>query len=308
MGSALLLTAYTSDEGTANAAFDAAIAEFDRLDRLLSVWKEGSEVQRLNAAAGKHPVPVGAEVRQLLAVARQVSEWTGGAFDVTVGALAGLWKFDHDQDDRIPAPGDIARQVGLVDFRALRIDEGGGTVRLAKEGMRVHVGGIGKGYALDRASAIVRRHGLRDFMIQAGGDLVVAGRRGDRAWRVGIRDPRGAEDQSFAALDLQDEALSTSGDYERFFLREGRRYHHILDPKRGAPADASRSVTILTSRSVLADALSTGVFVLGPAQGMALIERLPGVEGVIVSGRNEVLVSSGLRDRVIARAPPTDAP
>ena len=145
-------------------------------------------------------------------------------------------------------------------------------------------------------------------MIQAGGDMYVAGKRGDRPWRLGIRDPRGPADKSFAALDLTDGTFSTSGDYERFFMKDGRRYHHILDLSAGAPARGCRSVTLVTDRAVIADALAKGVFILGPDAGMALIERTPGVQGVIVSAKNEVLISSGLRGRLMLLAPPTDAP
>lgn len=308
MGSELRLTAWTQDEPRAVTAFDAAFAEFDRLDALMSVWKETSEIQRLNAAAGQRPVSIAAELRDLLGAARQVSEWTGGAFDVTFGALSGLWKFDHDQDNTIPSHDAIAARLGLVDYRALEIDSQTGTAFLKKAGMRVHLGGIGKGYAVDRAAAILRSRGLDNFLIQSGGDLYVAGRRDGRPWRVGIRDPRGPADRSFAALDLSDGAVSTSGDYERFFLHEGRRYHHILDPALGEPARGTRSVTIVAGTSVLADAMSTGVFVMGPSRGMALVERLPGVEGVIVSDHNAVTVSAGLKGRLIELAQPTDSP
>ena len=174
--------------------------------------------------------------------------------------------------------------------------------------MRAHLGGIGKGYAVDRAAAIMRGRGINDFMIQSGGDLYVAGRRGDRPWRAGIQDPRGPAGSIFAAMDLTDSAFSTSGDYERFFMKDGRRYHHIIDPDLGEPAQGSRSVTIVTPRAVVADGLSTGVFILGPEKGMALIERLQGVEGVIVTGSNNLLVSSGLAGRLVVRSPPTDAP
>jgi thiamine biosynthesis lipoprotein len=145
-------------------------------------------------------------------------------------------------------------------------------------------------------------------MIQAGGDMYVGGRRGDRPWRLGIQDPRGPRDASFATVELSDATFSTSGDYERFFLRDGRRYHHIIDPSTGEPARGCRSVTIVAPSATLADGLSTGVFLLGPVDGMALIERLPGVAGVIVSATNEVLVSKGLKDRFKLIAPPTDAP
>jgi thiamine biosynthesis lipoprotein len=310
MGSELRLTAWTADESAAIGAFEEVFAEFDRLESVMSVWREGSEVERLNAAAGQHAVPIGPDMVRVLRDARQVSDWTAGKFDVTFGALAGMWKFDHDQDNRIPDPQEVRARLPLVDYTALDVDERAGTAFLKRPGMRVHLGGIGKGYAIDRAVEILRGHGVRDFMIQAGGDLFVSGRRGDRPWRVGIRDPREPfdshalaqgrpADRSFAALDVTDATVSTSGDYERFFIQDGRRYHHLLDPDRGEPARGCRSVTIVTDRATIADALSTGVFVLGPSAGMALIERLPNVEGVIVTDHNEMMVSTGLRDRLI---------
>ena len=308
MGSEVHLTAWTDDEPHALRAFENAFDEFDRLDRLHSVWKEGSDVLRVNAEAGRAAVKVSPETLDVLRVANEVSEWTGGKFDVTFGALSGLWKFDHDQDNQIPNPEDVRKQLPLIDFRDVEINGGAGTVFLRRPGMRMHLGGIGKGYAVDRAAAILRAAGVSNFLIQAGGDLYAGGARGDRPWRAGIRDPRGAVDRIFAALNLRDETFSTSGDYERYFIRDGRRYHHILDPDDGQPARGSRSVTIVARRAVLADALSTGVFVLGPQTGMALIEKLPDVEGVIVSDRNEVLVSSGLKGRLERMLSPTDAP
>ena len=308
MGSELRLTAWTKDEAAARAGFDAVFAEFERLEALMTVWRTGSDIERLNAAAGDHPVPVSPDVREVLRIARQVSEWTDGTFDVTFGALSDLWKFDHDQDNTIPDPVEVRRRLPLVDYRALEVDERAGTAFLKRKGMRAHLGGIGKGFAVDRAVKMLRDRGLRDFMIQAGGDLYVAGTRGDRPWRLGIRDPRGPSDRSFAMLDLSDGTFSTSGDYERFFIDDGRRYHHILDPRIGEPARACRSVTLVTDRAVLADALAKGVFILGPKAGMALIERLPGVEGVIVGANNEVVVSKGLKGRLQIISQPTDAP
>jgi FAD:protein FMN transferase len=308
MGSELRLTAWTTDEKATVTTFEAVFDEFDRLEAMMSVWKDGSDIERLNAAAGLHPVAVHPEVLDVLDIGRQVSEWTDGKFDVTFGALSNLWRFDHDQDNRIPSPQRVAAQLPLVDYRLLTIDKGAGTAYLAQRGMRAHLGGIGKGYAIDRGANVLRSRGIRDFMIQSGGDLYVAGRRGDRPWRLGIRDPRGPADSSFAALDLTDGTFSTSGDYERFFMHEGRRYHHLLDPDLGVPARTSRSVTIVTTRAVIADALSTGVFILGGRAGMDVVERLPDVEAVIVTDRNEVLVSSGLRSRLMLLRPPTDAP
>jgi len=308
MGSSLELTAWTADEAAADEAFGAVFAEFDRLDRMMSVWKSESDIMRLNQAAGDHPVPVSPETIEVLERARAISELTGGKFDVTWGALSDLWKFDQDQDNTIPDPMEVKRRLPLINYRDLLVDKGARTAFLTRRGMRAHLGGIGKGYAVERSVAILRARGLRDFMIQAGGDMYVGGRRGDRPWRLGIQDPRGPRDASFGTVELSDATFSTSGDYERFFMRDGRRYHHIIDLATGQPARASRSVTIVASSATLADGLSKAVFVLGAPEGMALIERVPGVEGVIVSATNEVLVSKGLKDRFKLVAPPTDAP
>ena len=308
MGSELRLTAWTSDEPAAVAAFDEAFAEFDRLDRLMTVWRNDSDVQRLNAAAGVEPVAVSPDVREVLHIARQVSEWTDGKFDVTFGALSDVWRFDHDQDGRIPSAAEIAARLPFVDYTAVEVDDRAGTAFIRRRGVRVNLGGVGKGYAVDRAVAVLRSRGVRNVMVQAGGDLYVAGRRGDRGWRLAIRDPRGPAEKMFAAVELSDATLSTSGDYERFFFRDGRRYHHILDPDTAFPAAGSRSVTIVARSAALADGLSTGVLVLGPEKGMDLVERLPDVEGVIVSSSNGVMISSGLRGRLEQLAYPTDAP
>jgi thiamine biosynthesis lipoprotein len=309
MGSELRLTAWTADDRRAAAAFDAVIAEFDRLDALMSVWRSGSDVLRINAAAGERPVAVSAEVREALTTARQISEWTDGKFDVTFGPLADIWKFDaQNQDNSVPDAASIAARLPLIDYRQIEIDDAAGTVFLRRKGMRVHLGGIGKGYAVERAAAMLRHAGLRDFLIQAGGDLYAGGTKDGRPWRLGINDPRGPAGRTFATLDISDGTFSTSGDYARSFIKDGVRYHHIIDPATGRPARGCRSVTIVADNPRLADGLSTGVFILGPRDGMALIERLPHVEAVIVTAENDVLVSSGLKDKVTMVALPTDAP
>ena len=308
MGSELRLTAWAADEEAARPAFDAVFAEFERLEAQMSTWRPGSDVLRINAAAGDHAVPAAPAVRDVLRLARQISEWTDGTFDVTFGALTDVWKFDHDQDNTIPAEEAIRARLPLIDYRQIEIDDRAGTVFLKRKGMKIHLGGIGKGYAVEHAVNILRRAGLRDFMIQAGGDLYVGGHKDGRPWRLGINDPRGPEGKSFATLDLSDSTFSTSGDYARFFMKDGVRYHHILDPATGQPARLCRSVTIVSDSPVLADAVAKGVFILGPEKGMALVERLPNLEAVIVTAKNEVLVSSGLRDRFALVAPPTNAP
>jgi thiamine biosynthesis lipoprotein len=308
MGTEIALTVTTSDRTKANRAFSEVFAELDRLDGLLSVWKPGSDVLRINAAAGKTPVRVSDETLEALEAAHRVSVWTAGKFDITFGALADVWKFDHDKDERVPEAAEIATRLPLVDYTAVITDRKAGTAYVARPGMRIHLGGIGKGYAVDRAVSILRRRGFDDFMVQFGGDLFVAGESHDGPWRLGINDPRGAPNDSFATAEIRDATFSTSGDYERFFVKGGTRYHHILDPDRGEPARGCRSVTIVAKTAALADGLSTGVFILGPHAGMDLVERLPDVEAVIVSADNEVLISSGLRDRVQILHPPTDRP
>ena len=307
MGTEVAVTVRTADEARAYAAIAAVFAELDRLDALLSVWKPGSDVLRINAAAGQAPVEVSAETIEVLQAAHTASAWTGGKFDITFGALTDVWKFDHDQDERIPTHEEIAARLPLIDYRAVTIDAAARTVHVTRPGVRIHLGGIGKGYAVDRAVAILRGAGLHNFMVQFGGDLYVAGDAGHSAWRLGINDPRGRANDSFAILELTDATFSTSGDYERFFIRDGIRYHHILDPDTGQPARGSRSVTIVAKSAMVADALSTGVFILEPHAGMELVERLPDVEAVIVSAENEVLVSSGLRGRLQVIHPPTNA-
>ena len=306
MGSSLTLMAWTADEDPANRAFDSVFAEFNRLDQLMSVWKKDSDILRLNAAAGDHSVPVSKETIDALVTARQVSEWTEGKFDVTFGALSDIWKFDQDQDDSIPSAAAIAARLPFIDYRKLVVDAAAGTAFLQRKGMRAHLGGIGKGFAVDRAVSLMKDAGLRDFSIQAGGDLYVAGHRGDRPWRLGIADPRAPDGAIFARVDLSDSTFSTSGDYERSFIKDGVRYHHILDPSTGQPSRLCRSVTIVAKEATLADGLSTSVFLLGPEQGMTLIEKLPDVEGVIVGADNQVHVSSGLQGKVEIIHPPTD--
>ncbi len=308
MGSELRLTTWAEDETAARTAFDAVFAEFERLEAQMSTWRPGSDVLRINAAAGDHAVQVAPDVRDVLHQARQISEWTDGTFDVTFGALTDVWKFDHDQDNTIPSAEAIRARLPLIDYRQIEIDDRAGTVFLKRTGMKIHLGGIGKGYAVDHAVSILRRAGLRDFMIQAGGDLYVGGHKDGRPWRLGINDPRGPEGKSFASLDLSDSTFSTSGDYARFFMKDGVRYHHILDPATGQPARLCRSVTIISESPVIADAVAKGVFILGPEKGMALVERLPKLGAVIVTATNEVLVSSGLKDKFVLLTRPTDAP
>ena len=307
MGTLLRVGTWTTNEANATVAIESVFREFDRLEALLSNWKSDSDVTRLNNNAGVSPVPVSQDTIAVLRTAREVSELTRGKFDITFGALTDIWRFDHDQDNTVPARDLIEARLPRIDYTAVDVDSTAGTGFITRPGMAVHLGGIGKGYAVDRAVTVLKQQGFTDFLIQAGGDLYVAGSDGGKRWKLGIADPRGTHDP-FATVQISDGTFSTSGDYERFFIKDGRRYHHILDPDFGEPAPGCRSVTLVSNKAVMADAIAKGVFIMGPEDGMKLIEQLPDVEGVIVTSDNQVLVSSGLKNRLDILKPPTNAP
>jgi thiamine biosynthesis lipoprotein len=307
MGSQLKLAAWTTDDAKALDTFEHVFREFERLENLLSVWKDGSDVVRINKNAGIAPVAVSQDTINVLREAEAASVLTRGKFDITFGALADIWRFDHDQDNVVPDRQLIETRLTRIDYRAVQVDGTARTAFINRPNTRIHLGGIGKGYAIDRAIALLKDRGFTDFLIQSGGDLYVAGTNGGTPWKLAIADPRGTHDP-LAALQITNGTFSTSGDYERFFIKDGVRYHHLIDPDFGEPATGCRSVTIVTNRAVIADVLSTGVFIMGPDEGMKLIEQLPDVEGVIVTRSNDVLVSSGLRGRIEMLRPPTNAP
>jgi thiamine biosynthesis lipoprotein len=220
--------------------------------------------------------------------------------------MHGLWKFDEDMDHSIPAPEEIERRRKLINWRDVVVDARAGTVKLRRPGMRMGLGGIAKGYAVDRCAAVLRAAGIQNFMVQAGGDLYVAGRKGTANWMVGVRDPRGGARDIIARMPIQDHAFSTAGDYERGFVLNGRRYHHIIDPKTGYPATASREVTIFAPNAFLADALDDSVFILGPKKGMELVESYPDCATLIVDAQNKVWISKSLEGKLQRTAAPTD--
>jgi len=233
-----------------------------------------------------------------------MSRRSGGAFDITYAAMRGLWKFDEDLEKRLPDPAEIARRRRLINWRDVTLDERAHTVKLRRAGMRIGLGGIAKGYAVDRATAVLHARGLTDFMVQAGGDLYVAGQKGPARWMVGVRDPRGSARDVIARMPIKDQAFSTAGDYERAFVLDGKRYHHIIDPKTGYPATASRGVTILAPSAFLADALDDAVFILGPVKGIALCASFPGTATVIVDANNKVWMSPALQGKLVMTGEP----
>lgn len=306
MSTSIEFLVWTDRPADAKLAMDAAHAEILRIERLMTTWREDSEVSRVNAAAGGDPVAVSAELLSVLKGARAIHDASEGVFDVSFHGLKGLWRFDHQEAASIvPSDAEIAARLPLVDGTKIELDDAKGTVRLAKKGMLINLGGIAKGYAVDRAIAIFEARGFRDLVVRAGGDLRVRGRKGQERWKVGIRDPRGAEGEFFARAALQDAAFSTAGDYERAFVKDGVRYHHILDPRTGKPASACRSVTILAADALVADELDDAVFILGPEKGLALVARYPGAGAVIVDRDNAVHVSANLKQVVEILHPPT---
>lgn len=306
MGTTDHITAWAQDDKTAVAAIDAAFVEIDRIDKLMTTWSPDSDIARINASAGERPVLVSDEVIGLLQRALEVSEQSEGAFDITVGSFSGVWKFDQDNDGTIPAEATVAERRKLVDYHDVVIDVKRRTVFLKRKGQRITLGGIAKGYAVDRAVALLRARGLVDFIVQAGGDMFVSGKKGDRHWRVGIRDPRAQRESYFAMAEVEDHSFSTSGDYERFVIKDGKRYHHIIDPRTGYPADKCRSVTIMAKDATTAEGLSKMIFIWGPEKGIAAIEKMKDVEAVVVGADNKVTVSKGLQGKLTIIHPPTD--
>jgi thiamine biosynthesis lipoprotein len=312
MGTMVQIVAFTNDERTKEQvenAFESAYQEIHRLEELLSSWKQSSDIGRLNRAEGL-PVRVGAETLEVLEHALWASRISDGAFDVTFQVMSDLWRFGDaaEKNPRVPSRDEVARRQQLIDFRKIEVNRENQTVRLPPR-MQVSLGGIGKGYILDRAARVLRENGLNSFFIQAGGDLLGVGRKpSGEAWKIGVQDPRGPRGSFFAILGFSDHAFSTAGDYAQAYFVDGQRYHHIIDPRTGYPTTACRSVTVWAEDAVTADALDDVVFILGPEKGLALVEETPGVGAVIVDAQNRIIVSRRLAGRLTVLRQPTDGP
>ncbi len=302
MSTTIAVTLPASDD--ARAAAGAVIGLFQRLETELSEWREASPLAEVNRRAGGAPVAVPPDLLALVGRSLEIAERTGGAFDPTWAALWGLWDFDAEEP-ALPDPEELARRAALVDYRKAQLDSAARTIHLPEPGMKIGLGGIAKGYALDRAAELLRARGHQDFLIVAGGQVYAGGRRDGRPWRIGIRDPRGDATDAFALLDLEGGlSSSTSGDYESYFELDGVRYHHILDPRTGYPTRGLTSATVVAADATLADALSTALMVLGPDRGLALAEEWPGVEAVVVGEGGELRTTSELAGRLEILNPP----
>ena len=302
MGTRLQILVWSDDEAKAEAGIDAAFAELDRVETLMSEWLPDSEISRINKAAGSpEGIVVSAETFEVLLRGKEISEASEGAFSLSWAALASLWQFDSETGV-IPDVAKARSRAALVDDSLVQIDRVTRAVRLDHAEMAIGLGGIAKGYSLDRALAVLEEKGLADALVFAGGDIAAMGSKGDRPWLVGIQDPRASG--YFATLAIENEAVVSSGDYEKYFEADGRRYHHILDRRTGFPAVGTRSVTVVTQDGLSGDAYATAVFVLGPEKGMAFVEAQAGVEAIIITADNTITLSSGLKNRVrILREP-----
>lgn len=289
-------------EADAEAVFDL----FRSVDALASEWKAGSPLAELNAAAGGAPRVVPDELFGLLQRSMAIAKATDGAFDPTWAALWGLWDFKA-ADPRPPEDAERLRRVALVDWQKLELDADAKTARLASTGMLVGLGGIAKGWALDRSAALLTLRGVTDYVLSAGGQVYTAGRSASGpAWKVGIRDPRGEWNDWFAVISVSGASVSTSGDYERWFEFDGVRYHHILDPRNGLPGRRFRSVTVVSTDATEADALSTALMLVSLEDGRR-IAREQDVQVVWIDAAGAVHRTEGLEARYVERHPPLPA-
>lgn len=301
MGTSVRVELWHEDELVGKAAIAAVMEEMRRIDRGMSPFKASSELSRINQRAAVRPVAVSQELFDLIARSLEVSKLTEGAFDITFSSVGYL--YDYRRHIK-PTEAEIRNALPGVNYRHLKLDRRHRTIRFGRPGMRIDLGGIAKGYAVDIGIDLLKKRGVAHALVTAGGDSRIVGDRRGRPWTIGIRDPRQRNDM-VAVLPLTDTAISTSGDYERYFEADGVRYHHIINPKTGHSASEVRSVTILAPDATTTDGLSTGVFVLGLERGMALVESLRDVQAVIVDKQGQMHFSKGLRP---AAARPVSAP
>ena len=283
----------------AGVAIQAAFDEIARLEAMMSEWKPDSEVTRFNENAGGEPAKLSPELFEVLRRSREVSAATDGAFDITFYGVGKLWKFDKGST---PPPRDeIEKRRPLIDWRKIELDAGTRNGRLVTPGMAVGLGAIAKGYAVDKASAVLRERGFYNHVVEGGGDTYVSGTKAGKPWMVGVQDPD--KKGVIGALPSSDISVVTSGDYERYFDHEGKRYAHIFDPRTGWPleqASSAKSITLIAANATDADAYATAVAVMGPERGLAFVEAHAGtLDAIIVTRQDEVLMSSGVRDRFV---------
>ena len=293
MGSAIVVERWAGTRAEGEAAIDAVMAEMHRIDRAMSPHKPDSELSRINREAGRQAVRLSAEMFALVGRAIEFSRWSDGAFDISYASVGQLYDY---RAGIAPDDAAVAQARQAIGWQQLLLDRAAGTLRFGQPGMRIDLGGFAKGHAVDRSVAILRERGIAHAMVSAGGDSHLLGDHRGRPWMIAVRDPR-QEGGAVAVLPLQDVAVSTSGDYERFFVKGGVRHHHLIDPRTGRSPSGVRSVTIVADDGLTSEALSKTVFVLGRERGLALIDSLPGVDAVVVDAQGQLHYSAGLQQQ-----------
>jgi thiamine biosynthesis lipoprotein len=300
MDTSVTITAVSDSRGKAEDAIDHAFDEIRRIEKLLSFWSGESEIAAINVNAGQKSVEVSAMTLDIIEKSIHISDKTGGAFDATIGPVIRLWDF---KTKTRPDRDTVKKTLGLINYRLMEINREESTAFLRGQGMSFDTGGIAKGFAADAAVEALKHKGIEAALVSIAGDIKAYGLKPGKngamtPWRVGIRDPRPEGGKELiATIDLTDEAVSTSGDYERFFMEDGVRYHHLLDPGTGYPAVGCSSVTVIAKDAVYTDGFSTGIFVLGPKKGLKALE-MAGIDGIIISSDGRRYVSEGMKSRV----------
>jgi thiamine biosynthesis lipoprotein len=290
MGTSVRVELWAEDRVAGESAMAAVMEQMHHIDETMSPFKPDSELTRINRAAGDGPVPVSRPMYDIIARSIEFSQLSGGAFDITYASVGHLYDYRlriHPDED------ELARAREAIGYRNLVLDPQARTIRFARPGVRIDLGGFAKGQAVDDGAAILRGRGIRNAIVTAGGDSHILGDRRGRPWTIGIRDPR-KSGEMVAVLPLEDVALSTSGDYERFFEQDGIRYHHLIDPGTGKSPSGVRSVTVVAPDGLTSEALTKSVFVMGVEKGMRLVESLDGVDAVVVDAAGALHYSSGL--------------
>jgi len=291
MGSRFDITVTAKDSVTAKEHIDTAIAEIGRIEKLISSWDAASQTSEINRNAGVKPVEVNPELFDLINNALAISKLTDGAFDISYASMDRIWKFDGSMA-AMPSAEEIAASIAKVGFQNIILDEEKGTVFLKIEGMKIGFGAIGKGYAADKAKALLIRNGVSSGIINASGDMNIWGKQPDGSeWKVAITNPLD-KNKVFALLPITNGAVVTSGNYEKYVNFNGKRYTHIIDPRTGYPASGIISVTVFAPKAELADALATSVFVMGKDAGLDRINQLPKVECIIIDDKGNITKSN----------------
>jgi thiamine biosynthesis lipoprotein len=290
MGTRCTVELWSEDKARGQAAMASVFADMHRIDRLMSTWKEDTEISRVNREGSKHPVKVSEELFRLLQESVKYSELTRGAFDITYASVGYLYDFKKGVH---PDQKSIDAALPGVDWRQMVLDEKSFTVFFKRPGMRIDLGGIAKGHSVDKGIEILQKLGITRAMVNAGGDTRIIGDRFGKPWVVGLRHPD-QPGKSYLTIPIVDSAFSTSGDYERYFDEDGKRFHHIIDPKTGDSARKIRAVTVIAPTATRSDALTKSVFIMGVGEGIRFINTLPDVDAVVVPLDGKVAYSERL--------------